>query len=143
MEKIINKNKESKINKTKIPVAIIIFFIASVIFAIPSIIYLVKNKTIYGFYYVWTYFFKFPENQTEMLNNALIFFLIMTILFLAYIMIAKKHKKINAKKIFIMVILASVIFGVIIPYTSTDVYSYIANGWSSAHYRENPYYTST
>ena len=133
-----------KKDKSGASLHIIIFFITSIVFAIPSIIYLIKNKTIYRFSVeVWTYFFKYPETQTDRLNNALIFFLIMTILFLAYIMIVKKHKKINIKQITIMVILASIVFGVIIPYTSTDVYSYIANGWSAAHYGENPYYTST
>ncbi len=133
-----------KKDKSGASLHIIIFFITSIVFAIPSIIYLIKNKTICRFSVeVWTYFFKYPETQTDRLNNALIFFLIMTILFLAYIMIVKKHKKINIKQITIMVILASIIFGVIIPYTSTDVYSYIANGWSAAHYGENPYYTST
>lgn len=140
MEKVEN---EKKIKKYNINLPAIIFFIASIIFAIPSIIYLIKNKTVYNFYYVWTYFFKIPETQTEMLNNALIFFMLMTILFLSYLLIAKKHKSMSFKTIIILVILASIIFGVIIPYTSTDVYSYIANGWSAAHYKQNPYYIST
>ena len=132
-----------KKKKFNINLPMVIFIIASVIFAVPSITYLIKNKTVYGFYYVWTYFFKLPETKAEMLNNALMFFLLMTILFLAYILIAKKHKNMSIKQIVILVILASILFGVIIPYTSTDVYSYIANGWSAAHYGENPYYTST
>lgn len=145
MEKITKKNEIENNNKNRLNLnlPIIIFFVASLVLAIPSITYLIKNKTVYGFYYVWTYSFKMPVNKAEMLNNALMFFLLITILFLAYMLIAKKCKNISTKKIIVLVILVSIIFGVIIPYTSTDVYSYIANGWSSAHYGENPYYTST
>ena len=143
MEKVTKKKKLESNNRKELNLPIIIFIFASIILAIPSITYLIKNKTVYGFYYVWTYFFKIPANKAEMLNNALMFFLLITILFLAYMLIAKKCKNISTKKIIVLVILVSIIFGVIIPYTSTDVYSYIANGWSSAHYGENPYYTST
>lgn len=135
--------EETVKRKKGICIPVIIFFITAVIFAMPSIIYLIKNKTVYKFYYVWTYFFREPNSQTEMLCNALAFFLLITVLFLAYTMIAKKYKQLSKKTILVLVIIASIIFGVIIPYTSTDVYSYIANGWNAAHYGVNPYYTST
>ncbi len=137
------QTEKLKYKKNKINISVIFFLIISIIFAIPSIIYLIKNKTIYNFYEVWTYFFRIPITNAEKLQNALIFFLLITLLFLAYILIAKKHKNIGKKQIILLVIISSIIFGIIIPYTSTDVYSYIANGWSSAHYGENPYYTST
>lgn len=136
MEETVNKKNK------RICIPIIIFLIASIGFAIPSIIYLIKNKTIYNFYYYWTYFLERPETQSEMIKNALMFFFIITILFLAYMLIAKRHKKLSIKLIITIVVITSVIFGVIIPYTSRDVYSYIANGWSTAHYSINPYYTS-
>src|SRR5699024_6382427 len=114
-------------------------------FVVPSIIYLIQNKSIYRFTWVWTYLFRFPTTSSERMVNAIMFFALITILFLAYILIAKKHKQIfkSKKQIFILIAIVSVLFAVIIPYTSTDVYSYIANGWSAAHYGENPYYVST
>lgn len=133
--------ENSKGKKFLLP--IIIFFTTIVLFILPSIIYIVKNKTIYRFFYVWTYFFRLPESQAEKLMNALIFFLLITILFLTYILIIKKHKQFSIKQIAIMIIIASILFVLVIPYTSSDVYSYIANGWSAAHYGENPYYIST
>ena len=133
--------ENTKAKKAKLP--IIIFIITSIIFAVPSIIYLLQNKTIYRFHHVWTFLFRSPLTNNEKMVNAILFFTLFTIMFLAYVLIAKKHKQIKLKTIVILVILVSVIFGVIIPYTSTDVYSYIANGWSAAHYGENPYYTST
>lgn len=129
--------------KTKLP--ILIFIITSIIFALPSITYILQNKTIYKFYYVWTYLFRLPKTSNEKMINAILFFILFTILFLVYILVIKKRKSIfkNKKQIFISIIVASILFAIIIPYTSTDVYSYIANGWSSAHYGENPYYVST
>lgn len=132
-------------HRKKVKLPVIMFFLTSVILALPSIIYLIKNKTIYRFYYVWTYFFRIPRTSNEKIANAILFFIIFTTLFLLYILILKKYKKIfkNKKQIALIIITISILFAIIIPYTSTDVYSYIANGWSASHYGENPYYVST
>ena len=68
-------------------------------------------------------------------------FIIISIIFLLYGLILKKHKEIfrNNKVLVCLIILVSIIFALIIPTTSRDVYSYIANGWTSVHYNENPY----
>ena len=50
--------KEAIQKKSKLPV--ILFIVASIFFAIPSIIYIIQNKTIYRFVYVWTYLFRMP-----------------------------------------------------------------------------------
>ena len=133
-------NQEKKI---KLP--IIIFFVTSIVFALPSILYLLQNKTVYKFYYVWTYLFRMPETSNEKMINAILFFVLFTILFLIYVLIAKKYKQIfkSKKQIIISIVVVSILFAIVIPYTSTDVYSYIANGWSASHYGENPYYVST
>ena len=124
---------------------IILFVFVSIILAVPSIIYLIKNKTIYKFYQVWTFFFSIPSTATEKVVNALVLFVIISVLFLLYFLIMKKNKNIfkNAKTIIISIFLVSIIFALIIPFTSTDVYSYIANGWANSKYNENPYYIST
>lgn len=135
--------KEDIQKKAKLPV--IIFIIATIALVTPSILYLLQNKSVYRFYYVWTYLFRLPTTSTEKMVNAIVFFALITILFLVYILIAKKRNQIfkNNKQIFILIALVSILFAIVIPYTSTDVYSYIANGWSAAHYGENPYYVST
>ena len=129
--------------KNKLPTILLV--ICTFLFAVPSITYLVKNKTIYRFFWVWTFLFKRPETQTEKFLNAGLFFLLFTSIFIIYFVIVKNNRKIfkNQKQIFILITIISLLFLIIIPYTSTDVYSYIANGWSAAHYKENPYYTST
>ena len=133
-------NQEKKI---KLP--IILFFITSIVFALPSMVYWLQNKTIYKFYFVWTYLFKMPKTSNERMINAILFFALFTILFLIYVLIAKKYKQIfkTKRQILISIIVVSILFAIVIPYTSTDVYSYIANGWSASHYGENPYYVST
>ena len=133
------------IKKNKNNIFIILFTICSAFFAVPSIIYIFQNKTIYKFSWVWTYLFKRPMTKMDCYINAFLFFILFTAIFLLYFFVLKKHNKIlkSKKQIFTLIIIASLLFMIIIPYTSTDVYSYIANGWSSAHYKENPYYIST
>ena len=123
---------------------VIAFLTCSVLFALPSIIYMLKNKTVYEFIGMHTYFFRRPCTQNEKLLNAFIFFTLFSLLFLLYCFILKKHKKIfkSKKQIVILIIIVSILFMIIIPYTSSDVYSYIASGWSASHYKENPYYVS-
>ena len=136
------KKSEKVIRINKMP--ILGYLLLSLLFVVPSIIYLIKNKTVYRFIWMRTFLFRLPTTQSEKLLNALLFFVIFSLLFLIYFLILKKHRKIfkNKKQIFTVIIIASLLFMIIIPYTSSDVYSYIANGWSAAHYKENPYYVS-
>ena len=74
-------------------------------------------------------------------SSGITIFIVISIIFLIYGLILKKYKDVlkNKKTLFILIILVSIIFALIIPTTSRDVYSYIANGWTSVHYNENPY----
>ncbi len=107
----------------------ILLILFSVAFAFPSIIYTIQNKTIYKFYWVWTWLFKMPNSSQEKVLNAIFFIVLFSIIFLLYICIVKNYKKMfkNKKQIIIIIAIISILFAIIIPYTSTDVYSYIAN----------------
>ena len=74
-------------------------------------------------------------------TSGIIIFIIISIIFLLYGLVLKKHKETfkNNKLLFGLIIIVSIVFALIIPTTSRDVYSYIANGWTSVHYNENPY----
>lgn len=123
----------------------LLLFIAVVIcFAMPSIIYLAKNQSIYNFIYQWTFIFKIPKTILAKWINTISFIGLMSVMFILYILIIKHSNKIfkSKKQLIIAICIISVLFALIIPYTSTDVYSYIANGWSDSHYHENPYYKS-
>ena len=132
-----------KIIKRKLPV--ILYIIVAVIFILPSIIYMIKNKTVYNFIYMFTYFFRTPTTTIEKLGNALMYFGLFSILFLLYFKIIKKSENIfkNIKQLIIIISIVTLLFVCVIPYMSSDVYSYIANGWTAAHYGENPYYVPT
>ena len=121
-----------------------LFIIVAICFSMPSIIYLIKNQSIYRFIYQWTFFFKIPNTILQKAINTICFVGLMSIMFILYMLVIKHCNKIfeNKKNLIITICVISVLFALIIPYTSTDVYSYIANGWSDSYYHENPYYKS-
>lgn len=124
---------------------VLTLFIAVVVcFALPSILYLIKNQSIYWFTYQWSFIFKTPNTALLRGINTICFVGIMSMMFILYMLVVKHCNKIfeNKKQLIIAICIISVLFALIIPYTSTDVYSYIANGWSDSHYHENPYYKS-
>lgn len=123
---------------------LLLFITVVICFAMPSIIYLAKNQSIYNFIYQWTFIFKIPKTILAKWINTICFIGLMSVMFILYILIIKHSNKIfkSKKQLIIAICIISVLFALIIPYTSTDVYSYIANGWSASHYHENPYYKS-
>ena len=123
---------------------LLLFITVVICFAMPSIIYLAKNQSIYYFIYQWTFIFKIPKTILAKWINTISFIGLMSVMFILYILIIKHSNKIfkSKKQLIIAICIISVLFALIIPYTSTDVYSYIANGWSDSHYHENPYYKS-
>ena len=136
------KGKESFNMKNK--KWLLLFITVVICFAMPSIIYLAKNQSIYNFIYQWTFIFKIPKTISAKWINTICFIGLMSIMFILYMLVVKHCNKIfeNKKQLIIAICIISVLFALIIPYTSTDVYSYIANGWSDSHYHENPYYKS-
>ena len=141
------ENKDKSILKKQISSILLIkllYLLCSMIFAMPSIIYLIKNKTVYKFTQVFTYTFKTAEIVLDNYINTIIYLVLFFILFFCYFYILKNSSKIfkNAKTLFIFIAIVGIIFSIIIPTTSLDVYSYIANGWVDSNYEENPYYTS-
>ena len=119
-----------------------LFFVVSFIFALPSILYLCKHKTIIEFDFDWTYFYQLAQGNR--LLNALALLLLFSVLFALYFCVIKKRRQLlpTPQKMFACIVSISLLFLIVIPYAGKDIYSYIANGWSAAHYGENPYYIS-
>ena len=131
--------------KTK-KIYVILYIILTCGFILPSIIYLIKNKTAYQFQFGWTYLFRSTAtHKFDNIINTIAFIAIFTGLFILYLFIIKKHSQIfkNKKQIIILITVISILFLMIIPYTSADFSTYIAKGWLSSHYGENPYYVTT
>ena len=87
----------------------ILFIIASIIFAIPSCIYLLENKTVleFGPYFQFLYNF-----QTSRLTQTFIYIIILLLLTLAYFLTMKNREKMfkNIKRMFIFISIISIIF---------------------------------
>lgn len=106
----------------------LLFIILSITFSIPSISYIVKNKDILRFIGNWTWLGKIPTNNNEKILNAILFVFFISTMFLIYHYCIKNSKKFkNFKSIIILVTIISTAFSVVIPFTSLDVYSYIAS----------------
>ena len=121
-----------------------IYIFISLLLAIPSIVYLVKNKTIMNFNEWFTFFLKNPNTSIEAISNMVAFGLIIISLFLLYAIILKNHKELFKDKIkmFAFIAIISAIFMVAIPFTTSDIFYYMGTGWMDAKYDKNPYYVS-
>lgn len=109
---------------------LVIFYIAiSAIFALPSVLYMIQNHSIYRFIYMYSYTFKQVGSSYEYLFNAFLFMSLWIALSLLYYLLLKYHSMIfkNIKQLFLFVSVVGLFFVMIIPCTSSDVYSYIAN----------------
>lgn len=123
-----------------------IFIILSLMFVFPSIVYILSGKDIANLVSSFTFFFNKPtlRMNIEKLIGTLCFAGIFIGIAISYFIILKKHKELfkNNKQIAKFIIIVSVIFSIILPLTSTDVFYHISVGWSEAHYKVNPYNTS-
>ena len=132
--------ERKKIKETTIPVS---YLLTSILLAIPSIIYLLKNKTIYTFVNVFSYTFINPNSKIINYLDTILYISLFIALFVLYFAMLKNINKIikTKKQMFIFIAIIGTIFSLIIPTTSLDIYSYIGNGWVESNYHENPYYT--
>lgn len=131
-------NKKRK-KETKI-ILKILFIISCIIFAIPSITYYIKNKTVLKFE-PW---FQFLLNNTDRIEQTMVYILILIALTVFYFLIVKNREKIfkNTKEMFIFIMIVALIFVAVIPFTCSDVFYYLGVGRINSEYHQNPYYTT-
>lgn len=129
LEKISNKNMLK-----------ILFVVTSILFIVPSIQYFIKHKTVYNF----NQWFKFLLNDSNRMNQTLLYILILFVITFIYISIIKNRNKIF--KTFTDMIKYISIIGLIyvftIPFTCSDVFYYLGVGRIDSTYNQNPYYTT-
>ena len=125
---------------------ILIYFmiLVSITLCIPSMIYLINNKTIDGFDSYYTYTLEKFDNRFIGFVSGIIVIGLLLIFSLIYVWIIKKQNKIfeSKKQILIFIAIISFIFMLILPFLSSDIYYYIGDSWLCAKYGENPYYTN-
>lgn len=124
-------------NKNILKISIVL---CSFLFAIPSIIYLLQNKTVLNF----TNEYCFLLNNSDRVFQTGIYLLIIGLFCILYYLIIKNRKKVftNIKQILLIVLIVSVFFMVVIPFESSDVFYYLGIGRIQSEYGQNPYYIS-
>ncbi len=119
---------------------ILLFLVFSIIFAIPSIHYLLENKTVLHF----DAYYQFCLNNSDRVGQTIIYIAILAILTIFYVFIIKNRNTIfkNMKEIYIYIIIISLIFVIVVPFISSDVFYYLGIGRIDSQYGQNPYYVT-
>lgn len=125
-------------------VLLYLMIVVSIILCIPSILYLVTDKTVDGFDAYYTYTLVKSNNTIIGGLNGIIFIGLLLVFSVIYLKIIKNDKQIfkNKKHIMVFIFIISFIFMMILPFLSSDIYYYIGDSWLASKYGENPYYTS-
>lgn len=123
-----------------------IYILITLLFLVPSITYIISKKKIANVYSDFSFFY-IPvgrEITGDKIIGTILFLGIFISLFALYIYIVKNSKRLfnSNKQMAKYIIIIAVIFAIMLPMTSTDVFYYIGTGWSEAKYKVNPYYTS-
>lgn len=118
-----------------------LFIIASILFAMPSVIYLIQKKTVYQFGPYFQFLYDMPVSRA---TQTLLYILLLTILSILYFAIIKNRKDLfrSAKKMFLFIAIIALIFVAVLPFLSSDIFYYLGIGRLDSTYHQNPYYTT-
>ena len=119
---------------------LIVFIIASIMFAIPSLRYMLQNGTVLHF----NEYFKFCLNDDDRVEQAIFYIAILALLTIVYVFIIKNREKLfkNIKEICIYIAIISLIFVMVLPFLSSDIFYYLGVGRLDSKYGQNPYYVT-
>lgn len=132
---------KSQINRTINRGIPIIFVIASILFAMPSIIYWIQKGTTLNFA---PYFHFLYDASVDRGTQTISYLILLTVLSIAYFAIIKRRKEIvrNLKEVLVGVAIISLIFVAVLPFTCSDIFYYLGIGRLDSTYHQNPYYTT-
>ncbi len=118
-----------------------LFILLAIMFAIPSIIYMIQNKTVYDFDGDLEYCFLLANN-VDRLIQAGIYFVIVVLMVVVYYLLIKNRKSVfkNMKQVYALIIVVSLIFVFVLPFWCSDVFYYLGIGRLTSKYHQNPYY---
>lgn len=126
--------------KNKILICLMIAI--SITLCIPSVIYLITNKTVDGFNSYYSYTLQKYTNAYNGCIQGVVYLVLLIFFSIIYIIMLKHDIFKNKKQIAIFITIISILFTIMLPILSSDIYYYIGDSWLSAKYNENPYYTS-
>ena len=108
MEKL--KNKQTKI----------IFIVVSILLIMPSIIYMIQNRTLLGFNKYYNFFITDKISKTI---STYIYLCLLGLMIISYYKLIQNKKEFkNIKEFLKYVIIISCIFLFMIPWTSSDIF---------------------
>ena len=107
---------------------LIIFILLIIIFMFPSIIHVIQTGKMTDVKFEMTWFYSYPQNQTEAWVNGICYVIIFSLIAFGYFKLVKHQKEIfkNVRQILLVILLVCVLVMFMIPFTSTDVYYYMA-----------------
>lgn len=116
-----------------------LFILISILFAMPSIIYLIQKKTSYPLEPYFQFLYDMPVNR---LTQTWLYILLLASLTFLYFRIVKRRKEIfqDTKKMFLWIAIIALIFVAVLPFTCSDVFYYLGIGRINSTYHQNPYY---
>ena len=112
--------------------------ICAILFAIPSVKYIINNGTVLNLKDDYC----FLLDDSDRLVQAGIYLLLLCIFAIFYYFIIKKRKQLfnNIKEVLLFIAIISVCFAFIVPFESSDVFYYLGVGRLQSQYNQNPYY---
>ena len=114
----------------------------SICFVLPSVFYLITNKTILNFTGNLEFRFLVTEN-IDRLYQAIVYAIVLIAFIICYWLIIKNRNKLfkDVKQIYKFVLAISLIFIFTVTFMSSDIFYYLGIGRLSSTYGQNPYYT--
>ena len=119
----------------------IFFIVLSITFAVPSIFFMLKRKTVFNFDGNLEFCFLLTKNISRGMQAA-VYFLIVALMIIVYYFIIRNRKALfkHMKQVYILTAIVTLVFVFVLPFTSSDVFYYMGIGRLSSVYHQNPYY---
>ncbi len=131
---IAKQNKKNNLIK-------ITFILISIVFAMPSILYLIQKKTVFQLDPYFQFLYDAPVART---TQTILYIILLASLTILYFIILQNRKEMfqNTKKMFLFIAIIAIIFIAVLPFTSSDIFYYLGVGRLDSTYHQNPYYTT-
>ena len=119
----------------------LLFVFMSILFAVPSIIYIIQNKTVFDFNGNLEYCFLLTNNVDRLTQTAVYYIIVALMVIIYYLIINNRNILFKSmKQIYIFIIIISTIFILVVPFWCSDVFYYLGIGRLTSKYHQNPYY---
>lgn len=129
--------------KEKDKILKIALIVVAICFAIPSILFFIRNTTIYNLNGDLEYCFLLT-NKIDRLYQAVVYFILITMYFFIYFFLIKNREKIfkNINQVYCIVFIIASVFLIVLPFWCSDIFYYLGIGRLNSTYHQNPYYVT-